>query len=139
MKTGAPALRMIAFVAVVYLAAGFLFGALAAQAASHEVRVAWRGAAWGLSAVAFGAHITYEHVLMRSSPRTTALRVASAAGLAAFGLAVAANLHAMTASSRGPSLILAASLAVWPVMVALPAFAVALVAAALLARARPGA
>lgn len=117
-----------------YFLAGIVFGELAGQAGSHQMRVAWRWAAWVVSAIAFGAHIVYEQVLLRSSPRITALHVSLAAGLGAFGLAIAANVHALTVSPYQPPLLLVLSLAIWPVMTALPAFVVALVAAILFAR-----
>ena len=119
-----------------YFLAGIVCGELAGQAGSHQIRVAWRWAAWGVSAIAFGAHIVYEQMRLRSSPRITALHVSAAVGLGAFGLAVAANVHALTVSPHQPSLILVLSLLIWPVMTALPAFVVALVAAILFARAR---
>ena len=128
-------MRAVLYLGVAYLTAGLLFGTLAGQAASTQVRVAWRWAAWVVSAIAFGAHIVYEQVRLRSSPRITALHVSAAAGLGAFGLAVAANVHAQTISPHQHSLILLLSLAIWPVMTALPAFVVALVAAILFARA----
>jgi hypothetical protein len=131
----AAAMRAVLYLGVVYLTAGLLFGTLAGQAASTQVRLAWRWAAWVVSAIAFGAHIVYEQVRLRSSPRITALHVSAAAGLGAFGLAVAANVHAQTISPHQHSLILLLSLAIWPVMTALPAFVVALVAAILFARA----
>ncbi|MBI1876243.1 MAG: hypothetical protein HYS05_20450 [Acidobacteria bacterium] len=134
MKTAA--MRAVLYLGVVYLAAGILFGTLAGQAASTQMRVAWRWAAWVVSAIAFGAHIVYEQVRLRSSPRITALHVSSAAGLGAFGLAVAANVHAQSVSPDQHSLILVLSLAIWPVMTALPAFVVALLSATLFARAR---
>ena len=134
MKTAA--MRAVLYLGVVYLTAGILFGTLAGQAASTQVRAAWRWAAWVVSAIAFGAHIVYEQVRLRSSPRITALHVSSAAGLGAFGLAVAANVHALSVSPDKHSLLLVLSLAIWPVMTALPAFVVALVAALLFARAR---
>jgi hypothetical protein len=130
------AVRAVLYLGVVYLAAGMLFGTLAGQAASTQVRVAWRWAAWVVSAIAFGAHIVYEQVRLRSSPRIAALHVSAAAGLGAFGLAVAANVHAHPVSPYQHSLLLVLSLAIWPVMTALPAFVVALVAAILFARAR---
>ncbi len=132
----APAVRAVLFLCVVYFVAGILFGTLAGQAASHQVLVAWRWTAWVVSAAAFGAHIAYEQVRLRSSPRITALHVSSAAGLGAFALAVAANVHAQIASAHQHSLALALSLAIWPVITALPAFVVALVLAILFARAR---
>jgi len=132
----AAAVRAVLVVGVVYSVAGIVFGALAGQAASPQVRGAWRLAAWVVSAAAFGAHIAYEQIRLGSSPRITALHVSSAAGLGAFALAVAANVHALTASQHQHALALRLSLAIWPVMTALPAFVVALVAALLFARAR---
>src|SRR5262245_18599595 len=114
--------------------AGLVFGALAGNAASHSMLVAWRWAAWVVSAAAFGAHIVYEQVWLRSSPRTTALHVSSAACLGSFGLAAAANLHAVIVSPPQHHLLLILSLVIWPVMTALPAFIVALIAALLFAR-----
>ena len=130
------AIRAIVLLGVVYCVAGIVFGALAGRAASHEMVVAWRLAAWLVSAVAFGAHIVYEQVRLRSSPRITAFRVALAAGLGAFGLAVAANVHALAVSPQQHSTLLGLSLLLWPVITALPAFVVALIAAILLAWAR---
>jgi hypothetical protein len=134
MKSG-PA-QAVVFLSVVYLIGGSVSGALAGQAASHQTVIAWRWAAWLVSAIAFGAHIVYEHVRLRTSPTITALHVSSAAGLDAFGLAIAANVHAQTVSPQQHSLILVLSLALWPVMTALPAFFVALVSAILIARVR---
>jgi hypothetical protein len=94
--------------------------------------VAWRLAAWVISAVAYAAHIGYENVRLRSSPATTAFHVALAVALGAFGLAVAASLHSRTTHHHFPAF----ALAVWPVATAVPAFVVALVAAVLLTQAR---
>ena len=80
--------------------------------------------------------VLYEQVRLRSSPTITALHVSSATGLGAFGLAVVANVHAQSVSPDQHSLILALSLAIWPVITALPAFVVALFSATLFARAR---
>jgi hypothetical protein len=126
--------RAVLFLGVVYLVVGILFAALAKSAASNQVRVAWRLAAWVISAAAFAAHIGYAHVRLRSSPGTTALHASLAVGLGAFALAIAASLHARTASTHQHFPALA--LAVWPVVTALPAFVVALALAAVLARAR---
>jgi hypothetical protein len=113
-----------------YLVAGLVFAALARSAASNQARVAWRLAAWVISAAGFAAHIGYEHLRLRGSPRTTALHASFAVGLGAFALAVAAMLH----SQHFPAFALAA----WPVVTAVPAFVVALAAAAVLSRARRG-
>lgn len=134
MKSG-PA-RAVVFLSGVYLISGIVSGALAGQAASYQAVIAWRWAAWLVSAIAFGAHIVYEQVRLRTSPTITALHVSSAAGLGAFGLAIAANVHAQTVSPQQHSLVLVLSLAIWPVMTALPAFVVALVSAILFARVR---
>ena len=49
--------RAVVIVGVVYLVAGLVFGALAGAAGSHQMRVAWRLAAWATSAAAFASHI----------------------------------------------------------------------------------
>jgi hypothetical protein len=120
----------VLLVGVLYLVAGLVSAALAKSAASNQIRVAWRLAAWVISAVGFATHIGYEQIRLRSSPRTTALHAALAVALGAFGLAVAARLH----SQHFPGF----ALVLWPVITALPAFAVALAAAAVLTRARRG-
>jgi len=132
----AAAVRAVLLLGVLYCAVGILFGILAGQAASTEMRVAWRRAAWVVSGIAFGAHLLYDQVRLRGSPRITALRVSSAAALGAFGLAVAANIHARSVPPEQRSPILLLSLAIWPVMTAIPAFVVALVSATFLDRAR---
>jgi hypothetical protein len=129
-------LRAVLIVGVLYLVAGLLFAALARSAASNQMRVAWRLAAWAVSAATFAAHIGYEQIRLRSSPGITALHAALAVGLGAFLLAVAASLHARTASMSHP--FPAIALVVWPVMTALPAFVAAFAVAALLARTRRG-
>jgi hypothetical protein len=128
--------RAVVLVAILYLVAGLVFAALAKSAASNQVRVAWRLTAWMISAAAFAAHIAYEHIRLRSPARTTALHASLAVALGAFGLAVAASLHAQRTHQHFP----AVALAIWPIVTALPAFVVALAAAAVLARVRkPGA
>jgi hypothetical protein len=111
---------------------GIVFATLAGRAASNQIRVAWRLAAWLTSAGAFAAHIGYERVRLRSSPGSTALHASLAVALGAFGLAVAANVHAQAVSGRRPLL----ALVLWPVITALPAFVVALASAAAIARTR---
>jgi uncharacterized protein (DUF486 family) len=120
-------------VGLVYLTAGLCFATLAGWAGPNQMRAMWRLAAWVISAAAFAAHIGYEHVRLRSSPRTTAFHVSLGVALGAFALAVAANLHAPAASSQQHSHALARALVLWPVLTALPAFLVALAAAAGLA------
>ena len=118
---------------VLYFAVGHGFGAMAATATSSQERIAWRLAAWVISALAFAAHIGYGHRRVRGGAGTTALDASLAVALGAFGLAVAAFIHGATVHHHFPIFALAA----WPVMTAIPAFLVALVVAALLARFAP--
>ena len=134
MKSSAA--RIVVGLAVIYLIAGMVFGALAGRAATHHAVVAWRWAAWLVSAFAFGGHIVYEQVRQRASPTITAVHVSSAVGLGAFGLAVAANVHAQVVAPQQHSFLLVLSLVLWPVLIALPAFLVALIATMLFARVR---
>jgi|SRR2546423_700693 len=126
--------RAAILVGLVYFVTGIVSGALAA-AASTQGRTAWRLAAWIISAAAFAAHIRYDYVRLRSSPTRTAWHAAAAVALGAFGLAAAANIRSgMTAAHARPLLRL--SVLIWPIMSGVPAFVVALAAAALLARTR---
>ena len=129
--------RWVILVGVVYLVAGLTFGALAG-ASSNRMRVAWRLSAWLISGAAFLAHIWHEHFRLRHSPATTAMHASLAVGLGAFGLAVAANIHAQRSGSSHQG-ALALALVAWPVLTAVPAFVVALGAAALLTLRRRGA
>src|SRR6266699_3299390 len=54
-----------------------------------------------------------------------ALHVAFAVELGAFGLAVGANIHSLSAGSTQHRHLLLLSLGIWPVITALPAFRVA--------------
>ena len=123
--------RAMILVAVAYVAIGIVFAALAKSTDASHVRL-WRLAAWLASAAVAVAHIGYEHYRLGSSPRPTALHAAGAVALGAFGLALAANVHWFFARTPGqhPPLL---ALPVWPVITALPAFLVALAAAAVLA------
>jgi len=101
---------------------------------SNQVRT-WRLAAWVISAVVYTAHIAYEQVRLANPSRATALHTALAAAIGAFGLAVAANVHEVwVGSSYRRSLALA--LVAWPALTAIPAFLVALLVTAALARIR---
>jgi hypothetical protein len=130
--------RAVILAGLVYLVAGVGFGALAGRAASGEMRVTWRLLAWLISAAAFAAQIGYEQFRLRSSPVNTALHASLATGLGALGLAVAANLHAHSSGSSHPRSFAFLTLAAWPAITAVPAFVVALGAAALFALRRRG-
>jgi hypothetical protein len=120
----------------VYTAVGISFSMLAGLSASNEGKIMWQRAAWVVSIIVFIVHIGYGHFRLVNKPLKTALNTCLSASLGAFGLAVAATIHALRInSSNMHSLFLA--LVLWPVMTAVPAFLVALAAAAGLARLRP--
>jgi len=121
-------------VAIVYPVVGITFAALANPSASHEMVVAWRLAAWLVSAAAFAAHLGYEHFRLRSSPLRAALHVAVAVALGAFLLAVWVNVHAHWGASGHQSPFAPLALVVFPVVTGVPAFLVGFVAVAVLAR-----
>lgn len=125
-------LLIVLFVGLIYLVAGLVSAALARSAESDQMRVAWRLAAWLISAAAFAAHIGYENSRLRSASVTTAWHVALAVGIGGFGLAVAASLHGHAVHRHFSGLMLV----VWPIATALPAFVVAWALAALLTRTR---
>jgi hypothetical protein len=119
----------------VLLGVGYaLVGVVFAVPATHVQ--AWRLAAWVVSAIGYAAHIAYERVRRPNSSGAAALHVAFAVALGAFGLAVAANIHSLSAGSTNQHRqLLLLSLGIWPVMTALPAFLVALCINVVLARA----
>jgi len=120
----------VVLLGIVYALIGIVF----AVPATH-VR-AWRLAAWVVSAIGYAAHIAYERSRLQNSPGSSALHVAFAVALGAFGLAVAANIHSLsTGSTNQHRQLLLLSLGIWPAMTALPAFLVALGINAVLARA----
>lgn len=122
-------LRVALIAGVAYVLIGRLFP----QPAGHLRE--WRLAAWLASAIVFAAHIFYEQFRLRSSRLQTALHVAMAVALAAAALAFAAMIHSLSATSTiRPALAIA--IVAWPVITALPAFVVAFVAAAVVARLR---
>ena len=123
----------VVLLSAVYLVVGFGFGEFANLSATIQIRNFWRLAAWAVSAVAYLAHIWYEHFRLHSSPRATAIHTSSSAAVASFGLAVAANVHAQFVTSNNPTM-LALSLALWPLLTLIPAFAVAFIIASGLKR-----
>ena len=114
-----------------------LVGIVFAVPATHVQ--AWRLAAWALSAIGFAAHIAYERVRLQNAAVPAALHVAVAVALGAFGLAVGANIHSLSAGSTGQHRqLLLLALGIWPVMTALPAFLLALGTHVVLSRALGG-
>lgn len=118
---------------IVYLLVGVAFPN---PPASSKTQFMWRLAAWIICAIAFAIHIGLEHFQLRNSPRTTALHASLAVALGAFGIAAAANIRALT-TGTGDKRLLALALVIWPIITGVPAFLVALGAAAGLVRVRP--
>jgi hypothetical protein len=117
----------------VFLGIGYaLVGIVFAVPATHVQ--AWRLAAWVVSAIGYVAHITYERFRLQNSPGSAALHVGLGVALGAFGLAVGANIHSVSAGSTQHRHLLLLSLAIWPVITALPAFFVALATNTVLVR-----
>jgi hypothetical protein len=125
---------MAALFAIVYPVVGIMFGAL--PAASNELRVTWRLAAWLLSAAAFAAHLRYEHSHLGNSTPRAALHTSLAVALGAFVLAVWVNVHAHWVASGHPSPLAPLALVLFPLLTGVPALVVALLVGALLARTR---
>ena len=94
----------------------------------------WRLAAWVVSGAVYAAHISYEHFRLHNRPRVTAQHAALAVALGAFFLAVAATVHALTAVSHAAYWRYLLAFVLWPIVTAVPAFLIALVAAAMLDR-----
>jgi hypothetical protein len=120
-------------VGVFYVADGLAFGALAQDAPSHRLVVAWRLMAWLTSGIVFTLHVVHEHARSRHSPVRTAIHASFAAALGSFGLAAAALAHAL-ASQTGKPVLLAIALVAWPILTVVPASLVAFALALVLRR-----
>src|SRR5260370_3002197 len=112
--------RTAVFLGIGYALVGIVF-------AVPVTRVqAWRLAARVVSAIGYAAHIAYERFRLQNSPGSAALHVAFAVALGAFGLAVGANIHSLSAGSTNQHRqLLLLSPGIWPVITPLPAFLVA--------------
>ena len=93
----------------------------------------WRLATWGVCLLIYFAQIGYERYQLANPIRAAALHVAAGVGIGSFGLAAAAIVHSLASASGNPKLLSVALLA-WPAITAIPAYFVALVASAILAR-----
>src|SRR6476659_9693837 len=101
---------------MVYLVVGVAFPN---PPASNKFQFMWRLAAWLICAVAFAVHVGLAYFRFQNSPRRTALRAAVSVALGAFGLAVAANIHALT-TGTGNQRLLAFALVIWPLLTGVP-------------------
>ena len=133
-----PWVRVVILLGIVYSVVGIVFAALANPAVSDKARV-MRLAAWVVSAAVYAAHIGYERFRLGNSPSATALHAAMAVALGAFMLAVSATVHSVMIASHAPHWRYLLALVLWPIVTALPAFLVALVAGAVLAHLQRGA
>jgi hypothetical protein len=120
----------------IYLVVGLVTAQMAQGAHAHGGVVAWRLAAWAVSAIVFVTHVGYERIVRASSALATARHAALGAALGACGLAVAATLHHL-ATGTGNGRLLGLAIVVWPVITAVPAFLVALAGAYVLGRRAP--
>jgi len=120
----------VAVLAAAYLVVGLVFGELAGRAATQAGRISWRWAAWAVSAVLFLVQLWYHRVRLGDGRLKSAFHVALASAVGAGGLAVAALVHALASGTGNPRL-LAIALVAWPAVTMVPAFLVALAAAAL--------
>ena len=131
-------LALTAGYGVAYLLIGLVFGELARRAGSIQTRNRWRAAAYLVSAIVFAINIGYESHTRRNTSRSTAFSAAWGVAVGAFLLAAAANVHTLfVGEPYRPRL--AISLLAWPLLTAIPAFLVALLAAIVLERIRPNA
>ena len=110
---------------IVYLVVGVAFPN---PPAANKMQFMWRLAAWLTCAVAFAIHIGLEHFRFRNAPLRTALHAALSVAIGAFGLAAAANIHALRSGTANQRL-LALAFVIWPIITGVPAFVVALIAA----------
>ena len=120
---------MVVLLGAIYFVFGIAFATFASWSASSSMREAWNRSGFAVSAIAFAVHIGYEHFRLRDSSLLTATHVAIAVALGAFALAVNANIHGYRFGA-GNQRLLAFALVAWPAITAIPAFVVALIAAA---------
>ena len=124
-------LRTSILLGVLYAVIGIVSSTFAGWSASDQMRGTWRLLAFLTSGVVFAVHVGYEHFRLRNSLLISASHTAMAVAVGAFALAVAANIHDLgSASGYRPRMLIA--FVAWPLLTAIPAFLVALVAAAVL-------
>ena len=128
-------LRTVALTGAIYCAIGIGLSAFAAWSSSQHV--AWNVASFVVSLVVFAVHIGYEHFGIGNRPLIVAWHASLAVALGSFLLAVSANINSLRVANA-PHGLLAMALVIWPLMVGIPAFVVALIAAVALKFIRPG-
>jgi hypothetical protein len=132
-------LGVVLLLAVIYTALGVAASTVGATAASARIKLLARWTTFVLSGAFYVAHVIRERA-RGTAVMPTARHSALAAALGGLGLALAANLHELTAGAGyRPRLLVA--LVVWPILTGGTAFLGATVLAALVAprpAARPG-
>jgi hypothetical protein len=120
----------VVLVGLAYFAVGIVFASLAG-AATASTRIAWRLAAWLISAAIFARHVQYEYARLDNPPAKAAWRAALAVALGAFGVAAVAYARSrIVDSSHRPPFLLLAFLS-WPILTGVVAFVVAFLAASI--------
>jgi hypothetical protein len=128
-------LPAVILVALGYVLVGYCTTLFADSAATDLMRNMWRRAAFLVSGFVFVLHFWYDFYRRHHPPRATALHASLSVALAAFILAVQANVHAWV-TGTGNTTMLAIALLVWPTMTGIPAYLVGRAVGALLARRR---
>jgi hypothetical protein len=124
-------------IGVLYFLIGVGFGTFARWYASIATPETWNRLAFLISGILFLLHLGHEHFRLRHSPRITATHVAIAVAMAAFGLALMANINDLSSpSGYRPRMLVA--LPAWPLLTGVPAFIVALIVTAGLTLGRKG-
>ena len=121
---------IVIFFGIGYAVVGIAFPNPSSPRESQQM---WRLAAWITSVILFGIQLLYEHFRFHNPSRKTALHVAVATAIGAFALAVAANIHALNTGGDNSNLLIA-SLILWPIIIGVPAFVVAIIIATVLKR-----
>jgi len=122
-------------VGVAYAVVGVGFAALDALAGPGPDRI-WRLGAWVACGALFAAQLAFELLWLDNPPLRAALHAAVAAAIGGLLLAVWVNLHQYWVAAGQRSPYAPAALVLFPAVVAVPAFVVALAAGALANRVR---
>jgi hypothetical protein len=129
MEKSGKAWVVIALLAgVAYFVIGWGFAQLDDLAVTQRGLFLWRLGAWVASAVVYLAHIGFEYFRFRNSAVATAVHTAVGVAFGAFLLAAAATVYAMTVTLTVPFVRYLIALVAWPIITAVPAFIVSLVA-----------
>lgn len=118
-----PLLTVIPFCAA-YVVAGILTAQFARSSTSIEGRASWRLAAWGISLLVYGLQFAVERLRFHRTALRSAANTAAAVAIAALALAAWGPVRAhWGAAGQNRALM---SLLLWPVVMGLPSFVLAL-------------